>query len=276
MKKIGLALGGGGAKGLAHILMLEAFDELGLRPCAIAGTSIGAGIAALYALGLSAHEIRHGIDSLAPPPLRGHITRRFFRKDVQTVAGRIDSRLDKRGFLRGEKFLGFLYKSLRGATFEDLKIPLVVVAADFWRREQVVFDSGELLTPLKASMALPWILTPVVHEDRVLIDGGTVNPVPYDLLPTDCDLTVAIDVLGTRAARAHGKPRFFDGIFNAFQIMEKTIVEEKLKRRPCDIYIRPEIVDVRVLEFFRRAEIYRQAEPAKEKLKRLLAAAVAE
>lgn len=271
MKKIGLALGGGGAKGLAHILMLEAFDELGLRPAAIAGTSIGAGIAALYALGLTAHDIRHGIDLLAPPPLRGHITRRLFRKDVQDLAGQIDPKLGKRGLLRGQKFLGFLYKALRGATFEDLKIPLTVVAADFWRREQVVFNSGELLTPLKASMAMPWILAPVVYEGRVLIDGGTVNPVPYDLLPADCDVTVAIDVLGTRAPRASGKPLFFDGIFNAFQIMEKTIVEEKMKRKPCDIYIRPEIVDVRVLEFFRRDQIYRQAAPAKEELKRRLA-----
>ncbi|HLF58058.1 MAG TPA: patatin-like phospholipase family protein [Alphaproteobacteria bacterium] len=273
MKKIGLALGGGGAKGLAHVLMLEAFDELGVRPAAIAGSSIGAAIAALYASGLSAQEIRAGIDALVPP-LRGHLTRRFFRKDLSGLIGRMDPKVGPRGLLRGEKFMAYLYRSLSHMTFEDLEIPLTVVAADFWKREQVVFDSGELLTPLKASMALPWIFRPVLHEGRVLIDGGTVNPVPYDLLPADCDVTVAIDVLGTRAHRAGSRPNLLDGIFNTFQIMEKSIVEEKLKRKPCDIYIRPEIVDVRVLEFFRRDLIYRQAAPAKEELKRKLAKAL--
>jgi len=273
-KKVGLALGGGGAKGLAHILMLEAFDELGIRPAAIAGSSIGAAIAALYASGLKAHDIRDGIDALTPP-LRGRLTRRFFRKDVTGIIGRMDPGTGPRGLLRGEKFLAYLYKSLHAKNFEDLEIPLTIVAADFWKREQVVFDSGELLTPLKASMALPWIFRPVVHEQRVLIDGGTVNPVPYDLLPANCDVTVAIDVLGTRARRAGTRPTLLDGIFNTFQIMEKSIVEEKLKRKPCDIYIRPEIVDVRVLEFFRRDQIYRQATPAKEELKRRLAKALA-
>jgi NTE family protein len=272
MAKIGLALGGGGAKGLAHILMLEAFDELGVKPAAIAGTSIGAAIAALYASGLAAHEIHEVVNALAPPNrARGHISRRFFRADIMGMIGRIDPGIGARGLMRGEKFLSFFYKSLRATTFEELEIPLTIVAADFWRREQVVFDSGDLWMPLKASMALPWIFAPVVYHDRVLIDGGTVNPVPYDLLPEDCDVTVAIDVLGARVKKAGKKPSLLDGIFNAFQIMEKTIVEEKLKRRPCDIYIRPEIVDVRVLEFFRRDLIYRQAAPAKDELKRRLA-----
>lgn len=270
MTRIGLALGGGGAKGLAHILMLEAFDEMGVRPAAIAGTSIGAAIAALYASGLAAHEIHDVVNALTPPQ-RGKTTRRFFRPDIMGMIGRIDPGIGSRGLMRGEKFLSFFYKSLRATTFEELQIPLTIVAADFWKREQVVFDQGELWMPLKASMALPWIFAPVLYQDRVLIDGGTVNPVPYDLLPANCDVTVAIDVLGARVKKAGKRPSLLDGIFNTFQIMEKTIVEEKLKRKPCDIYIRPEIVDVRVLEFFRRDLIYSQAAPAKEELKRRLA-----
>lgn len=270
MKKIGLALGGGGAKGLAHILMLEAFDELGVRPAAIAGASIGAVIAALYASGLAAHDIHDMVDAVVPQ-IRRRTTPKLFRRDLGNMFRLFDPGFGARSLLRGEKFLTFLYDAMRVSTFEELKIPLTIVAADFWKREEVVFDSGELLLPLRASMALPWILKPVAYNGRVLVDGGAVNPVPYDLLPDDCDVTVAIDVLGTRARRAGKLPSFFDGIFNTFQIMEKTIVEEKLKHRPCDIYIRPEIVDIRVLEFFRRDEIYRQATPAKNKLKRALA-----
>ena len=74
------------------------------------------------------------------------------------------------------------------------------MASDFWAREQVVFNSGELAPAIQASMALPGIFPPMIIGDKVLIDGGAVNPVPFDLLPKDCDLTIAVDIIGRRTA----------------------------------------------------------------------------
>ena len=147
-----------------------------------------------------------------------------------------------------------------------------MVAADFWKREPVILNSGPLLPAIQASMALPGLFTPVHLGGQVLVDGGTVDPVPWDLLPADCDITVAIDVMGTISPKEGGSfPSFFDAIFNSVHIMQRAIIEEKLERRRPDIYIRPELRNIRILEFFRADAIYRQAQAAKQELKKRLA-----
>jgi NTE family protein len=146
MKKIGLALGGGGAKGFAHIPILEVFDELGIKPCCITGTSIGAVLGALYASGHSAKDIVTLIEGLVKPrnASLGKIVR---GKDPFKVLSMIDPHFSfkPQGLIKGEKFLGFLYEQMQVSTFEELKIPFKTVATDFWRRKQIVFDSGDLL-----------------------------------------------------------------------------------------------------------------------------------
>jgi NTE family protein len=84
-------------------------------------------------------------------------------------------------------------------TFEELRIPLTVVATDFWRRESVLYRSGPLLPAVAGSMAIPGLLRPVVFGERVLVDGGVVNPLPFDLLRADADIVIAIDL--TRLAK---------------------------------------------------------------------------
>jgi NTE family protein len=253
VRRIGLALGGGGAKGLAHIRILETLDELGARPAAIAGTSIGAIVGALYASGLSGRELREELDSqLFAQAEEG--SRRVFdlSKGFRRVLDLIDLDFGSGGFIRGEKFMQALYEDVRAHTFEELEIPLKVVATEFWSREQVVFESGEL--------------------DRVLMDGGAVNPLPYDLLPDDCDITIAIDVSGARSKDPEDQiPSLSESIFNTFQIMSKAIVDQKLRQCPPDIYLRPDLVDVQVLEFDKMHEIFEQAEPACEALRERIA-----
>lgn len=196
MKKIGLALGGGGARGLAHIPLLHVFDELGIRPYRIAGTSIGAVIGALYASGISGAEIREGVSRMVMA--KGESFRDVFhRKDAFKWIQFLDLEFGHGGLLKGDKFIAFLYEAMSVSCFEDLQIPLQVVTTDFHSSEQVVISSGELLDAVKASMALPGLFTPVRWEGRVLIDGGSVNPVPFDLFH-DCDVVVAVNVMGEK------------------------------------------------------------------------------
>jgi NTE family protein len=174
---------------------------------------------------------------------------------------------DGRGLLNAEHFINYLFESIEARTFEELVIPLRVVASDFWTREQVVLDGGELAPAIQASMSLPGVFTPVTMGENVLIDGGAVNPVPFDLLPKDCDLTIAVDVIGRREARPDRMPSLQEAIFNTFQIMERSIVREKLRNSSPDIYIEIEISNIRALEFYKAEQVFKQAQPAKDQFK---------
>ncbi|MFP4455706.1 MAG: patatin-like phospholipase family protein [Desulfonatronovibrio sp.] len=266
---IGLALGSGGASGLAHIPMLEVFDELDIKPSIIAGSSIGSIIGALYASGLSGKEIRDIVLQFSGSDMEA------FRTLIQGDSGlelmdllKVD--LDAGGLLDTQGFLNFLKEKIRVNTFEDLPIPLVVAAADYWKQKQVVIDSGDIVQAVKASMAVPGLFAPVAWQDRLLVDGGTVNPLPYDLVADKCDVVVAIDVSGGITPKKRDKPNFSDSLFNSFDIMQQAIIHQKLKYQQPDIYIRPEIKDIRMLHFHRSPEIFEQAAPAAGELRNKL------
>jgi NTE family protein len=275
MKKLGIALGGGGAKGLAHIPLLEALDELGVKPALISGTSIGAVIGALYASGAPAREVRERLRDMTWSPKEG-IANALLKKRVHKWLGMLDRNFWTGGLLNADTFLKVLDEILTPETFENLRIPLKVVAADFWKREQVVFESGELIPAIHASMALPGIFKPCVIGNRVFVDGGAVNPVPFDLLFGVCDVTVAIDVSGKRTESANLVPSSAEAVFNTFQIMQRSIVQQKLAFRPPDLYLEPDIRDIRVLDFHKADEVFRQAEAEKEHMKREIERLMAE
>ncbi len=264
--KIGLALGGGGAKGLAHVPLFEALDELGVVPHMISGTSIGAVLGAMYASGLSGKKIREGIEELSWTE-KDRISDVLLKKNVLKWFGFVEVSPKAGGLLKVDKFMSFLSDMIRVTTFEDLRIPLKVVAADFWARKQVVFDSGNLLEAVQASMALPAIFNPVVKDDTVLVDGGTVNPVPFDLLKDECDFTVAVNVMGKREEGEELIPSYSEAIFNTFQIYQRAILDEKLRTSPPDIFLEPDIRDIKVLDFFKADQVFKQTAPAIKQLK---------
>ena len=271
--KVGLALGGGGARGLAHIPMLQVLDDLGIRPYRISGTSIGAIIGALYASGLSAKQIRAEVLDMVVAD--GASFRKALKnKDAPKWLKMIDLDLKRGGLIKGDRFIRLLFDVMRVDTFEELKTPLRVVASDYYASEQVVLDSGDLLQAVKASMALPGVFTPVIRNNRLLIDGGGVNPVPYDLLD-ECDFVVAIDVMGELRDDAPKSPPFFRAMLHTFNIMQNSIIAEKLKQNRPDIYIRPKLVNIDILEFYKADEIFKQAKPACRELKRELEKALA-
>ncbi len=268
-RKIGLALGGGGARGLAHVQMLQVFDELKLRPYSIAGTSIGAIIGALYASGMTAQAIRDVLDRLTVSRNESWLGS-LFEEDVGRWWDIIKIQIGRGGLVSSEGLVGFLRELIKADRFEELQIPLKVVATDFWERQQVVFSRGPLFPALQASIAIPGLFSPIEHQGRVLVDGGLVNPVPYDLLFRECDVVVAIDVLGNRTPMQGRQPGYLENSFNALQIMQASIVREKLKSRPPDIYLYPDLKDIHVLDFHRFDEIHEQALPAQKKLRKSL------
>ena len=267
--KVGLALGGGGARGLAHIPMLEVLDAMNIQPDYIAGTSIGAVIGVMYASGMSGLQIRDLIGRLTVSKDESWLSGLFDRSEKRWW-NLIEVELGRGGLIKSDAFISYLEKTTGASRFEQLKIPLKVVATDFWKREQIVFQDGSLGPAIQASIAIPGLFSPVQHNGRVLVDGGLVNPVPYDLLFDDCELVIGIDVSGKGKPLTDAEPRYFDTLFDTMQIMQASIIHEKLKYRAPDIFIRPDLEDIRVHEFDRVDEIYQQAMPARKKLSRAL------
>ncbi|CAA0111216.1 putative NTE family protein [Starkeya nomas] len=264
---LAVALGSGGARGLSHILVLEALDDLGLRPTAMAGASIGAMFAAVYAAGMPARDIRHLVTHTLRN--RGEVMRRLLAARV----GRIKDLFGGLGnpvLVDAERLIeGFLPEAVP-ETFEELSIPLQVVATDYWERCERTFERGPIRPAVAASLAIPGLIRAVQHGGHTLVDGGAVNPLPFDLLRTRADIVIAVDITGGHGGEARGVPAPFDAMFATLQIMASSIVGEKLKAGAPDILIRPNVNDFRVLDFFRAAAILKAAEPVKDEVKRRL------
>jgi len=262
--KIGLALGGGGAKGLAHIPILEAFDEAGVRPHMIAGTSIGAIVGAMYAAGRSAVDIRDFARELIPNT-RDDFSGIIKKLGASKISDFFGINFGSGAWLDTTKMEKFFEDAFGTRTFEDLAIPLRVVASDYWNREQIVFESGDLLSAVRASMALPGIFTAVERDGRILVDGGGVNPLPFDLLQGDCDRVVAVDVSGQLVPSEQSRPGVLEALMGMYQIMSRSMVEARLQNAEPDLFLRPEIRDVRVLEFWKGPEIIEGAQESKQR-----------
>lgn len=262
---IGLALGGGGARGLAHILMLEAFDELGLKPAVISGTSIGAIVGAAYASGIPASALRsHTKDILSQRfgLVREVMAQRPFQRLFGLFPGGSSALFD------AQALLDIIMPKGLAADFESLEIPLKVVASDFYDQEQQVFSSGPLRPAVAASMALPAIFQPIVISGKALIDGGLTNPLPYDILFGEADIIVAIDVSGAPVPDPRRNyPTAVEALFASAFLFERTIVREKLKSQQPDILVPSGTSRFQVLDVLKVDEIMAAAEPAKEKLK---------
>lgn len=271
MKRIGLALGGGGVRGLAHIPVLELLDELALRPCAIAGTSMGAVLGALYASGLSGRRIRELVEGHTI--MEGDTFRDVLgkRSSLLEWVGALMPRRGGGGLIDGERFLSRLFAGIGKSTFAELEIPLIVVATDYWAYEEVVFTDGELLPAIRASMAVPGAFKPVVMDGRVLVDGGIVNLVPYDHLRGRCDVTVAVEVGRDKAPGRREPPGVLHSILGAFDILQTAALDRKLADSGPEILVRMRIRDVEILDFTKAAEVFRQAKPEIARLRKRLA-----
>jgi NTE family protein len=269
-KTVALALGGGGARGLAHIAVLEALDEMGIKPVLIAGTSIGSIIGAGYAAGMSGKDMRrYAVDLL-------HNRREVMRRMMRSRAGKLRT-LFGGGFgdatrLDAEKLCSNFLPDAIPDDFAALNIPLMVVASDLYTRREVVISSGPVRRALAASIALPTIIRPVVVDGQVLIDGGATNPLPFDLLRGRADVIVAVEISGPPSADQRDVPNAIECLFATVLVVTHSIITEKLKHGAPDLFLQPNVGSFRMLDFLRASAILRVAEPVKDEMKQRLAA----
>jgi NTE family protein len=241
---------------------------MGIRPIAIAGTSMGAVIGGAYAAGIEGRAIRAHI--LRVLRNRSDVMSKLLRARVGRFA---DLVLRGRGnpvLLDPEICLDFFWPAGMPERFEDLAIKTIVVATNYHSRNEVVFDIGQLRSAVAGSMAIPGLFRPVMYRDGVLIDGGAVNPLPYDLLFGLADIVVAVDVTFGGRPPKRRTPSPVASMFGAAQIMQGAITAQKIKLRAPHVLVRPKVEHFAVLDFFRASQILRAAEGSKEELKLIL------
>jgi NTE family protein len=269
--RFGIAFGGGGARGLAHIHVIEALDELGVRPVAIAGSSIGAIMGAGMAAGMSGRDIHDHARSILGT--RAQVATRMWRARPGTFAEAMEGGLRVSQF-NVERILKAFLPEAVPETFEELEIPLKVTATDFFGHKLAVFSEGELHSALAASAAIPAVFRPVARGGRMLIDGGIYNPVPFDLIEHDADITIAIDVVGAPTEEERKRPTSVDLMFGATQLMMQSIIANKLQQCRPDILIRPPVSRFRVLDFLKIDAVMAETAAVKDEVKRAVEAAL--
>lgn len=261
----GIAFGGGGARGLAHIHVIEALDELGIRPVAIAGSSIGAIMGAGMASGMTGKDIHDYARSILGR--RAEVASRMRRARPGTIAEAMQAGIRVSQFNVERILKAFLPEAIP-ETFAELKIPLKVTATDYFGHKLAVFAEGDLHSALAASAAIPAVFRPVMRDGRLLIDGGIYNPVPFDLIEDDADIIIGVDVVGAPEEADHRRPTSVDLMFGATQLMMQSIIANKLKQCQPDILIRPAVSKYRVLDFLKIEVLMTETADIKDQLKR--------
>ena len=265
---VAIALGAGGARGLAHVHALEALDDLGIVPVAMSGTSMGAIMGAGYASGLSAEEIQAYIRERFRNRVK--LLADLWRTRPDTVRALITDGGPRFGEINIERVLDIFLPDTVASDFADLKIPFQVVTTDYYGHCDRVFSTGSLRAALAASAAVPAVFRPLVIDGTVLIDGGMTNPVPFDLLEDKADIVIAIDACGGPRGARGKRPRKIDVMYAASQLLQLSVTREKRKHHRLDIYMRADVAQFRVLDFHKTKDILDTTAPLREQLKRKL------
>ena len=270
--RIGVALGSGAARGLAHIPYIEALDEMGLAPAVISGASIGALIGSGWANGMAGAEIReHAYSVLGSlPVIATTLWNRALPSLEKLMANGISVQLDAQGVAHA-----FLPEAFPD-DFAALKVPFSVVATDFYSWREVVIDSGSLRSAIAASMAIPSLFRPVALRGSYFIDGGVTNPLPLALIAGKCELTIGIDVQRTPdPTLAVKEPGLFDSAIVATEIMSQRIVDATVDRHAPDVFVRADVGPFGGSQFWRVREIIEHASADKDRFKRAVDGAIA-
>lgn len=231
--KIGLALSGGGVRGVAHAGVIKALQEHDIDINQIAGTSAGALVGALYAKGIDMKEIFN-----------------FFEKsnlfDPRKLA------FKQAGFINSSVFIDHLASYIPENSFDSLEIPLTVTATDLNAGKLKIFKAGELYLPILASAAFPGIFTPVEMEGNIYVDGGVLNNFPVNLLE-DCDLKIGSYVNKVDLAKQKFK-HSYDVAGRAYTINQYQ--QDKVKFSECDLLIEPDLFSYGLFSFTAMKDIF--------------------
>jgi NTE family protein len=291
--KIGLVLGGGGAKGAAHIGVLKVLEEQNIPVDYIGGTSMGAIVAALYASGLTANELEKVItaidwkDVFSGDPDRRDIDYRRKVEDFDHLTklsvGIKDGKVTMpKGLIKDQK-VNVLFETLMLHTsgiddFDKLPIPYRAVAADLETGEMVVLKGGRLADAARASMSVPGAFPPIELNGRLLIDGGIVRNVPIDIVrEMGADIIICVDVDKPMATRKDlgGSLSILNQMIDI--MMKKNVKDQVKTLGPQDVYMNPELGELGSADFDKAAEIARLGEKAaREKIDSLKRYSVSE
>ncbi len=247
IKKIGLALGGGGAKGLAHIGIIKALEAAGIKIDYIAGTSMGALVGGWYAATGDIKSLEDFIIHIK----RGDIF------PIKEIVKRKDGALFK-----GESIADKLRKELKNIKIEDLQIPFAALATNTKNGDEVRIKKGDLVDAIRASAALPIVFAPVTIDGQLLMDGGLVNPVPADVVKDmGADYVIAVDVSSkwfTAPEELVTTHDVYSIISSALSIIEYQIAKNVLKN--ANLVLRPPVMSHSWIEFNKAQEIIKAGE----------------
>lgn len=215
-QKIGIVLSGGGARGIAHLGVLKALEEMGIKPSIISGTSAGAIAGAFYAGGYSIVDIKKIIEQAD-----------FF--NLTNIL------IKKQGLFAMKGFEKLYQTHFPNNQFSDLQIPLIIAATDISKGEIVYFSSGNLAQPLMASCCIPFVFQPLYFNDSYFVDGGVLNNFPIEPLIGKCDIIIGshVNSIKPEVGEIHMK----DIIDRSFHLAMNTTVKSKINS--CDVFIEP-------------------------------------
>lgn len=242
-RRVALVLAGGGARGVAHIGAIEELEERGFEIAAVAGTSMGALIGGMYA--------------------SGHLD--AFKKwmcslDKYKVFGLVDFTISSEGLVKGDRVIHAMEELVPDVRIEQMPVPFAAVAADLLTGREVVFDHGGLYEAIRASISIPSVFQPVRRDGMVLIDGGTVNPLPLNRVRREeGDLLVAVDVSAPFGAdpttRANASLNYYKVLIASSQIMQQHITQLMCRLYKPDVLVQMPADSYGMFEFYRSEEL---------------------
>lgn len=230
--KIGLVLGGGAARGFAHIGVIQALEEAGIRPSLVVGTSAGSLVAAFYASGKTGAQLQQVAESMEEATFTDWTLPIF-----------------SRGMLRGEALARYVSAQVNGRLIESMPLPLGIVATDLNSGEGVLFQRGDTATAVRASSAVPALFQPVRISGREYVDGGLVSPVPVRYArQMGAEVIIAVDISDTPESNSASDT--LQILLQTFSIMGKSINSFEL--RNADVVVRPSLLGVASSDFAAR------------------------
>ena len=240
--RIGLALGGGAARGFAHVGVIQVLEEAGIRPQFVVGTSAGSLVAALYASGMQAAELKKTAISMQEAAITDWLLPIF-----------------NRGALKGDALAQYVNQQVQSRSIENMSLPLGIVATDLRTGEAVVFRRGNTGTAVRASSAVPGVFLPVKIGDREYVDGGLVAPVPVQQArQMGANFVIAVDISSDPQSGETGD--VFKILLQTFTIMGRSI--NALALRQADVVVRPSLKDVGSADFASRERSIEQGRQA--------------
>ncbi len=259
-KKIGLALSGG-VKGLAHIGVLGVLEENNIPVDFIAGTSMGAVIGALYSYEPNAKKLEKEVLS-------------------KKWNGLLDYTIPITGLIRGKRIEKFFEERLKNISFKDLKIPLFVTACDIDKKQEIIFSRGSVAKALRASISIPGIFVPTENIDKILVDGGVIDPIPTEILEGKADIIIAVNAnfmkirkpdlndVATFKTGNRKMPHIIETVSKSFQIIGSEASKNDLMEEKANFIINIDLSNIKTMEFEKAKEIINKGKRTTRKLLR--------